>query len=55
VIAKKSININKTNNYLPPQIIAYIKDHDIWRWKPMSLFGICKQMWNRQYRYEQTI
>jgi hypothetical protein len=36
VMDNNSTNINKTYNYLSPQIIKHKIDHDIWLWECMS-------------------
>jgi hypothetical protein len=39
-ICSLSININKSNNYLSPQLIEHKKENDIWRWTSSSWLEI---------------
>jgi hypothetical protein len=46
-MVNNSININKTNNHLSPQIIKHKKDHDTWLWKCKSSDMIFSRFWDR--------
>jgi hypothetical protein len=37
-----STYFNKMNNYLSPQIIEYIRDHDLYRWKFITEASVYK-------------
>jgi len=43
-MVNNSTNINKINNYLSPQMIEHLKDHDIWWRKSRSWIGYDRRM-----------
>jgi len=50
VIVNHSTNVNKTNNYLSPQLSehTYKTDHDICLWETRSWCWTGTQMWQRE-------
>jgi len=44
-MVNNSTNINKTSNYLSPELIEHKKDHVIWHWKSRSMLGTGTKKW----------